>query len=74
MIGRAAHTISRNLINPDVYRAVGITPDEGRRAALANPHHRETLKWAATKVVTFLGELGLVGGPGMPFWRRSGLI
>jgi hypothetical protein len=74
VIGRAAHTIARNLVNPDVYTSVGIDPAEGRRAALANPHHRETLKWAATKVVTFLGELGLVGGPGMPFWRRSGLI
>jgi hypothetical protein len=74
VIGRSAHTIARNLINPDVYRSVGIDPDEGRRAALANPHHRDTLKWAATKVVAFLGELGLVGGPGMPFWRRSGLL
>ena len=74
VIGRAAHTIARNLINPDVYKAVGIEPAEGRRAALANPRHRETLKWAATKVVAFLGELGLVGGPGMPFWRRSGLL
>jgi hypothetical protein len=74
VIGRAAHTIARNLINPRVYRAVGIDPAEGRRAALANPHHRETLKWAATKVTSFLGDLGLIGGAGMPFWRRSFLL
>jgi hypothetical protein len=74
VIGRSAHTIARNLINPAVYRAVGIDPAEGRRVALANPHHRESLRWAATKVTSFLGDLGLVGGPGMPFWRRSGLM
>jgi len=74
VIGRSAHTIARNLINPDVYRAVGIDPAEGRRVAMANPHHRESLTWAATKVTSFLGDLGLIGGPGMPFWRRSYLV
>jgi hypothetical protein len=74
VIGRAAHTIARNLINPQVYRAVGIDPAIGRRTARANPHHRETLRWAATKVTSFFGDLGLIGGAGMPFWRRSHLL
>lgn len=74
VIGRSAHTIARNLINPRVYLAVGIDPAEGRRAAWANPHHRETLRWAASKVTAFLGDLDLIGGPGLPFWRRSGLV
>jgi P-aminobenzoate N-oxygenase AurF len=74
VIGRAAHTIARNLVNPQAYRAVGIEPAVGRRAAVANPHHRETLKWAGAKVTSFFGDLGLIGGAGMPFWRRSFLI
>jgi hypothetical protein len=74
VIGRAAHMIARNLVNPQVYRAVGIDPAVGRRAAMANPYFRETLKWAGTKVTSFLGDLGLIGGPGMPFWRRSLLL
>jgi hypothetical protein len=74
VIGRAAHMIARNLVNPQVYRAVGIDPAVGHRAALANPYFRETLKWAGTKVTSFLGDLGLIGGAGMPFWRRSYLV
>jgi hypothetical protein len=74
VIGRSAYTIARNLINPQVYRAVGIDPAVGRAAALANPHHRDTLRWAGTRVTSYLGELGLIGGAGMPYWRRSGLL
>jgi hypothetical protein len=74
VIGRSADTIARNLINPQVYRAVGIDPAAGRSAARSNPHHRETLTWAATRVTSYLGDLGLIGGAGMPYWRRSGLL
>jgi len=74
VIGRAAYAISRGLVNPQVYRSIGVDPAEGRRIAWANPHHREMLKWAAAKLTTFLDDLGLIGGAGMPYWRRSGLI
>jgi hypothetical protein len=74
VIGRAANTIARNLVNPRVYRAVGIDPAVGRRAAWTNPHYRQTLRWAAGRVTSFLGDLGLVGGAGAPYWRRSGLV
>jgi hypothetical protein len=74
VIGRAAHMIARNLVNPEVYRAVGVDPAVGHRAAMANPYFRETLRWAGTKVTSFLGDLGLIGGAGMPFWRRSYLV
>jgi para-aminobenzoate N-oxygenase AurF len=73
-VGRAACAISRSLISPRVYASVGIDPATGRRAAWANPYHRETLRWAATRVVAYLRELGLVSGPGAALWRRSGLM
>jgi hypothetical protein len=66
--------VVRSLINPKVYRAVGIDPAEGRRAALANPHHREMIRWAGEKIMPFLDEAGLVGHPGMSCWRRSFLL
>ena len=73
-IGRAAYSIARGLINPRIYRAIGLDPAEGRKIAWANPHHRETLRFAARRVVGYFRELGLVGGGGMPYWRMSGLL
>jgi hypothetical protein len=66
--------VVRSLINPKVYAAVGIDPTVGRRAALANPHHREMIRWAGEKIMPFLTEAGLVGRPGMTWWRRSFLL
>jgi hypothetical protein len=74
VIGRAAYLCGRRLIHPAVYRAVGIDPAAGRRAAWANPHFRETLRWSGERVVAYLEDLDLIRGPGAPLWRRSGLL
>jgi hypothetical protein len=74
LIAIVAFKIVRSVINPRVYLAVGLDPRRARRAALANPHHRETIRWAGERVMKFLDEAGLVGGPGMYFWRRSHLV
>ncbi|MEV6347854.1 diiron oxygenase [Actinoplanes sp. NPDC051851] len=74
VIGRAAYLTGRRLIDPRVYQAVGISPAEGVRAARANPHHRETMRWAGERVVAFLTELDLIGGPGAALWKASGLL
>lgn len=66
--------VMRSLINPRVYRAVGIDPREGRRAALGNPHYQETIRWSGERTMAFLDEVGLVGAPGMRWWRRSFLL
>jgi P-aminobenzoate N-oxygenase AurF len=73
LIARAAYLTGTGLVHPDVYLSVGIDPAEGRRAARANPHHRETLRWAGQRVVAYLEDLDLIGGPGTALWRRSGL-
>ncbi|MEU4221810.1 diiron oxygenase [Actinoplanes sp. NPDC026623] len=74
IIARAAYLTGRRIVNPEVYRSVGIDPRAGRRAALANPHHRETMRWAGERVVAYLRELDLIGGPGLSLWRRSLLL
>jgi para-aminobenzoate N-oxygenase AurF len=71
VIGRAAYLCGTRLIHPGVYRSVGIEPAAGRRAAWANPHYRETLRWAGERVVAYLSSLDLVSGP---LWRMSGLL
>lgn len=73
-IARIGYIIARNLVHPDVYRAVGLDPRAARRAALANPRHRETLRFGGEKIMAFLAEHGLVGPPGMYWWRRSFLL
>lgn len=74
LIARIGYVIARNLINPEVYRAVGLDPRTARRAALANPYHRETIRFGGEKIMNFFDEQGLVGPPGMFWWRRSFLL
>ena len=74
LTARIAYVVARNLIHRDVYASVGIDPSEGRRAALANPNFQETLRWSARKLVPFLREQGLVGGPTESFWRQAYLV
>ncbi|PZS32497.1 MAG: hypothetical protein DLM61_06805 [Pseudonocardiales bacterium] len=62
------------LIDPKVYAAVGLDVDEAVAAAAANPHWRETKRFAAHKVITFFNEVGLIAGPGKLLWRRAGLL
>jgi len=74
LLGRTAYIVARNLISPETYRSVGLDPGYAHRAALANPAHQETIRYGGEKIVAFLSEAGLVGGPGMPWWRRSYLL
>jgi hypothetical protein len=74
VIGRAAYLCGTRLIHPGVYRSVGIDPAVGRRAARANPHFQETVRWSGERVVAYLQDLDLIDGPGKPLWRRSGLL
>ena len=61
------------LVQARVYRAVGLSGRVGRTAASANPEHRETQRFMTEKVLGFLREVGMVGGPSELVWRRAGL-
>jgi len=74
LIARFGYIIARNLVNPQVYRAVGLDPRTTRQVALANPRHRETIRFGGEKILAFLAGLGLVGPPGLAWWRRSFLL
>ncbi|MEY7971173.1 diiron oxygenase [Saccharomonospora xinjiangensis] len=69
-----SHEITRSLVNPAVYASVGIRPRDGYVAAMNNPHWQETIRFYGERIMGFLGEAGLVGGPGMRWWRRSFLL
>ncbi|MEV4136209.1 diiron oxygenase [Dactylosporangium sp. NPDC049742] len=74
MIGRAAWTVTHSLIHPGAYAAVGLDPAEARAVAWRNPAFRETLRWSAERITTYLQELGLVAGPAKRLWRSSALL
>ncbi|MCP2250966.1 AurF N-oxygenase family protein [Lentzea aerocolonigenes] len=74
LIGYVSMMITRTIINPAVYAAVGLDVREARRQALANPRFQETIRWSGERIMSFLEEAGLVGKPGMRSWRRSFLI
>jgi len=71
---RIAFIVARNLVHPDVYACVGIDPAVGHEAALANPHWQESLRWSARKLVPFLREQGIIGGPTENLWRKAHLV
>jgi hypothetical protein len=74
LVAHIGYIVTRSLINPEVYRAVGLDPREARKAALGNPRHRETIRFGGEKVLAFLDDAGLVGSPGMHWWRESFLL
>jgi hypothetical protein len=74
LLAHIAFIVCRSLINPGVYAAVGLDPRRTRRVALANPHHRETIRFGGEKIMAFLDDAGLVGSPGMHWWRESFLV
>lgn len=74
LIGAVSFAITRSLINPHVYQAVGLPPKEAWRTAMANPHFQETIRWSGERIMAFLDETGLVGAPGMHLWHKSFLL
>jgi hypothetical protein len=74
LIARFALIVSRSLINPLVYRSVGLDPRAAHAVALANPNYRETIGYLGEKLVGVLADNGLIGTPGLSLWRRSRLL
>lgn len=69
-----SYCIVYSLINPHVYKAVGLSPKESHRVAWQNPHFQDTMHWSGEKIMSFLDEAGLIGKPGMRWWKRAYLI
>jgi hypothetical protein len=74
LLAYTAYIVCRSLVNPAVYAAVGLDPREARRVAVTNPYHRESIRYGGEKIMPFLADAGLVGAPGLHFWRQSFLI
>jgi len=73
-VALVSYLIADSLVDRRVYESVGIPAEVGRRAALANPHHQQTRRWMAEKIMPFLAECGIVGGPSERLYRKGYLL
>ena len=74
LTAQTSFMVARALVNPEVYRSIGLDPREGRRMALANPHYRATMQWMGEKPLAFLREQGLLPPSQERIWRASLLL
>jgi P-aminobenzoate N-oxygenase AurF len=73
LVASVAAIVADNLVQPQVYASVGLDPAEAKSVARANPHYRAKLRDASSGLVSFLREVGLVGGSSGLLWKRVGL-
>lgn len=74
LVASVAAIVADNLVQPQVYASVGLDPAQAKAAARANEHYRAKLRDAASGLVAFLREVGLIGGPSELLWKRAGLM
>jgi hypothetical protein len=74
IVASVAAIVADNLVQPGVYAAVGLDPEEAKTAARANEHYAGKLRDAAGGLTRFLREVGLIGGPSELLWKRAGLV
>jgi hypothetical protein len=74
MTAAIGYCVVYSLLNPRVYQAVGLPPKETHRIAWSNPYFHQSLRWYARKIMSFLDEVGLIGKPGLQWWRRAHLM
>ncbi|MER6391582.1 diiron oxygenase [Streptomyces sp. NPDC001523] len=74
LTGLAASLDVPCLLDPSLYRAVGLDPAEARRQARSNPHFKETMLWSGEKLIAFLTETGMISRAQHLWWRRAGLM
>ncbi|TQN43187.1 para-aminobenzoate N-oxygenase AurF [Blastococcus colisei] len=73
-VAAVAAIVAENLVQPQVYASVGLDPKTAKAAARANVHYAGKLRDASSGLVTFLRDVGLIGGPSERLWQRAGLV
>ncbi|WP_187369606.1 AurF N-oxygenase family protein [Fodinicola acaciae] len=69
-----AFYVMDSIIQPSVYRSVGLDPVAARKQAKANPYYLETRRWMGEKIMAYLDEVGMISARDRIWWRRAGLI
>jgi hypothetical protein len=69
-----AYFITSSLVNPAVYAAAGLDTKRALAAAKSNEHYKAKMRGSASKLMGFLDEVGMVGGPSMNLYKRVNLL
>jgi len=70
-LAAGAAVITSNLVTLQVYAAAGLDVD--RAVARSNKHYQDKLRTSASKLMGFLDEVGLVGGPSRRLYEKVNL-
>jgi hypothetical protein len=74
VVAAVAAIVADNLVQPEVYASVGLASAETNAVARRKEHYATRLRGAASGLVSFLRENGLIGGPSELAWRRARLV
>jgi hypothetical protein len=74
LIALISYGIVYSLVNPRVYKAVGIQPRRGLAVAQANEHRKSMLRNACAGLMGFLDEAGLLTPPAVALYKRVHMI
>jgi hypothetical protein len=74
MIGLVIRRSTQGLIHDDVYANVGLDKKAAKKAAKNNPNWKATKTRAASSVLAFFNECGLIGWQNRWILRRTGVI
>jgi len=74
VVASVAAIVAENLVQPQVYASVGLDPSAAHAVAHANTHYGDKLRTASSGLVTFLRDLGLIGGASELLWKRARLV
>ncbi|WP_127784430.1 diiron oxygenase [Rhodococcus sp. X156] len=74
VLAATALTVVESLVHPDVYAAAGLDVREARRAVRNNQHYHAQLRHGASRTLSFLDDVGLVGGPSRVLLQRAHLV
>jgi len=73
-LAAGAAVITANLVTPRVYAASGLDVDRAVREAKNNTHYQRKLRVSAAKLMGFLDEVGMVGGPSRKLYENVNLL
>lgn len=74
MLAMSVQTFAGEFFNVRAYSRAGLDPKQAVREAKANPRVRETFKWAAERITTYYGSIGLIGGASTRIWKNVGFL
>jgi hypothetical protein len=74
LIAASAQVIVGNMVNADVYTAVGLDRERAVREARANEHHHAMVRSSCAHLMEFLDGLGLLTRPAARMYQRATML